>query len=376
MHSGRDKTMENIKEKDLARRGINELVAYVPGKPIEEVKREYGLTEIIKLASNENPLGTSPKAVAAMKQAIDDVYMYPEGSSMDLRQKVAAHFGIDDDMVIIGNGADNILLLIAQALVDEGDEVITGDPSFSVYESVTRIMGGNFIKVPLKDFTYDLPAIAERITDKTKLIFICNPNNPTGSMVTEEETARFMEIVPRDCVVAFDEAYAEYVQDQHYPDTMKYVHEKRNVILVRTFSKIFGLAGTRIGYAMGPKHLVDLLRKVTAAFAVNRVAQAGALAALEDREFIEKVLTVNEQGKQYLYQEFSKLGMPYTPTHTNFIFVNLGMDSQVVFKKLLAQGIVIRPGGMWNLPNYARITLGTLEQNEKLIAALKEIINK
>ncbi|ATW27804.1 histidinol-phosphate transaminase [Candidatus Formimonas warabiya] len=368
--------MENIKEKDLARRGINELVAYVPGKPIEEVKREYGLTEIIKLASNENPLGTSPKAVAAMKQAIDDVYMYPEGSSMDLRQKVAAHFGIDDDMVIIGNGADNILLLIAQALVDEGDEVITGDPSFSVYESVTRIMGGNFIKVPLKDFTYDLPAIAERITDKTKLIFICNPNNPTGSMVTEEETARFMEIVPRDCVVAFDEAYAEYVQDQHYPDTMKYVHEKRNVILVRTFSKIFGLAGTRIGYAMGPKHLVDLLRKVTAAFAVNRVAQAGALAALEDREFIEKVLTVNEQGKQYLYQEFSKLGMPYTPTHTNFIFVNLGMDSQVVFKKLLAQGIVIRPGGMWNLPNYARITLGTLEQNEKLIAALKEIINK
>lgn len=358
----------------LARRGIDELIAYVPGKPMEEVQKEYGLTEIIKLASNENPLGTSPKALEAMQQALSGTNLYPEGSSRKLRQKVADKFGIHESMVIFSNGADNILLLIAQGFINEGDEVIIGDPTFSVYETATKIMGGHIVKVPLKNLTYDLAAIAEKITDKTKLIFVCNPNNPTGTLVTEEQVARLMEKVPEHCAVVFDEAYAEFVGDKDYPQTIQYVHGQRNVLIVRTLSKIFGLAGVRVGYAMGPEHMIEVLRKVTEPFPVNRLAQAGGLAALDDQEFLHKVLEVTAQGKQYLYQEFSKLGLSYAPSHTNFIFVDLGMDSQVVFKKLLEQGIIIRPGNIWDLPTYARITVGTMEQNEKFIKALTEVI--
>jgi len=360
---------------NLARHGINDLIAYVPGKPVEEVKREYGLSEIIKLASNENPLGTSPKALEAMKQAINDCCLYPEGSSIMLRQKVAASFGINEDMVIFGNGADNILLMIAQSFINEGEEVIIGDPTFSVYETVTRIMGGKVVKVPLQGYTHDLPSITEKINEKTKIVFVCNPNNPTGTIVTEEQVERFMDLVPSRCVVVFDEAYAEFVNQQHYPQTIKYIQEQKNVLLVRTFSKIFGLAGVRVGYAVGPKHLIDILRKVVEPFPVNRLAQAGALAALDDTEFVHKVLEVNQKGREYLYEQFSQLDMPYCPSQTNFIFVNLGMDSQYVFKKLLEKGIVIRPGNIWSLPDFARITIGTMEQNEKLIAALTEIKN-
>lgn len=368
--------MDKMVGTKLVRKGINELIAYVPGKPMEEVQKEYGLTEIIKLASNENPLGTSPKALEAMHQALGETNLYPEGSSRKLRQKVAANFEIDENMVIFSNGADNILLLIAQGFISEGDEVIIGDPTFSVYESVTKIMGGKLIMVPLQNSTYDLAAIAQQITDKTKLIFICNPNNPTGTIVTEEEVARFMDVVPTDCVVVFDEAYAEFAGDKNFPQTIKYVNAQRNVLIVRTLSKIFGLAGARVGYAIGPEHLIDILRKVVEPFPVNKLGQAGGLAALGDTEFFNQVLDVTNQGKEYLYQEFSKLGMAYAPSNTNFIFVDLGMDGQVVFKKLLEKGIIIRPGNIWNLPTSARITIGTMEQNEKFIKALKEVVNK
>lgn len=360
----------------LARKGIDELIAYIPGKPMEEVQQEYGLTEIIKMASNENPVGTSPKAIEAMIQALRDTNLYPEGSSRKLRQRVAANFGIDENMVIFSNGADNILALIGQGFIDEGDEVIIGDPTFSVYETVTKIMGGKIIKVPLKEFTYDLTAIAQKITNKTKLIFICNPNNPTGTIVTEEETARFMELVPEHCVVVFDEAYAEFVGDKSYPQTIKYVKAQRNVLIVRTLSKLYGLAGIRVGYAIGPEQLMDILRKVVEPFPVNRLAQAGGLAALDDTEFLQKVVSLTEQGRQYLYQEFTKMGMAYALSNTNFILVNLGLDAQTVFKELLKKGIIIRPGNIWGLSTYARITIGTMEQNEKLIKALNEIVSR
>ncbi|ATW27490.1 histidinol-phosphate transaminase [Candidatus Formimonas warabiya] len=365
--------MKRIEKKALARRGIDGLAAYVPGKPVEEAIREYGLKEMIRLASNENPLGTSPKALEAMKQALDDAYLYPEGSSTELRRKVAATFGIEADMVIFGNGADNILLMIAQAFIDEDDEVIVGDPTFSVYETVTRIMGGRVVKVPLRDFTYDLSAIVRKITPQTKLIFVCNPNNPTGSLVTEKEVAQFMDQVPAHCVVVFDEAYAEFVQERNYPQTIRYIHHQKNVLMVRTLSKIFGLAGVRIGYALGPQKLINVLCKVAEPFPVNRVAQAGGLAALDDGEFVKRVLEVNEEGKHYLYEQFSQLGMSYVPSHTNFVFVHLGMDGKLAFQKLWEKGIVIRPGDIWNLPEFSRITIGTAEQNEKLVKALAMI---
>jgi len=365
--------MEEMKGTKLARRGINDLIEYIPGKPVEEVKKEYGLTQIIKLASNENPLGTSPKAIEAMKRAVEDAYIYPEGSSRSLRQRIASTYKIDEDMVILSNGADNILTIISHAFLNDGEEVIMGDPSFSVYETVTKIMGGVVIKVALTDFTYDLPSIAGRISDKTKLIFICNPNNPTGTIVTQEQVERFMESIPSHCIVIFDEAYAEFADKNSYPQTIKYVFDQRNVIIVRTFSKLYGLAGIRVGYAIAPKSLISTLRKVVEPFPVNRIAQAGALAAYDDADFIEKVLKVNEKGKKYLFAQLPQLGMTCVPTAANFILVNLGMDSKFVFQRLLEQGVVIRPGGIWGLPEYARITIGTQEDNEKLINALKNI---
>ncbi|MCR6544097.1 histidinol-phosphate transaminase [Dehalobacterium formicoaceticum] len=368
--------MENKAEINLARKGIEKLIAYVPGKPVEEVAREYGITEIVKLASNENPLGTSPKALAAMQQILPSVYMYPEGSSPALRERIAANYGIESDMVIFGNGADNILLLIAQAFINEGDEVIIGDPTFSVYETTTRIMGGRVLKVPLKNFTYDLAGIKGKISEKTKIIYICNPNNPTGTIVYQDEVAEFMASVPENCIVVFDEAYAEFAQKTNFPQTIQLVKEQRNVLIVRTFSKVYGLAGVRVGYAVGPKHLLGVLNKVVEPFPVNKVAQAGALGALEDQEFLDEVMRVTEVGKKYLYQEFTKMKMTYAPTFTNFVLVDFKRDAEVITKKLLERGIIIRPGQIWQLPTCARITIGTMAQNEKLIAALKEIIKE
>lgn len=358
---------------NLARYQLEQVPLDLPGKPMEMIQEEMGLKEVFSLAANENCLGTSPKALKAMKQAVDNSFKYPDRGSLLLRQKVASMLEIDDDMVLFANGADNIITLISLAFVNEGDEVIVGDPSFFVYDTVTQIMGGKLVKVPLRNFTYDLPGIVERITEKTKVVIVCNPNNPTGTIVTEEQVADFMEKVPPRCVVIFDQAYEEFVDEKRYPQTVKYIHENRNVLLVRTFSKLYGLAGARVGYAAGPKHLIEILRKVVEYFPVNRLAQAGALAALDDGEFVEKVLEVNKQGKKYLYQEFSKLDMTYIPSHTNFIFVNLGMDSQMVAKKLLEQGIFIASGYTWNLPEFARITIGKPETNKKLIQELKKL---
>ncbi|MGI6678376.1 MAG: histidinol-phosphate transaminase [Dehalobacterium sp.] len=368
--------MGNNKEINLARKGIEELIAYVPGKPVEEVAREYGISEIIKLASNENPLGTSPKAVAAMQQVINSVYMYPEGSSPALRERIAENYGIEKDMVIFGNGADNILLLIAQAFINEGDEVIIGDPTFSVYETTTKIMGGRVIKVPLKNFTYDLAGIKGKITEKTKIIYICNPNNPTGTIVYQDEIAQFMSAVPENCLVVFDEAYAEFAQKGNFPQTIQFVKDQRNVLIVRTFSKVYGLAGVRVGYAVGPRHLLQILNKVVEPFPVNKFAQAGALGALEDQEFLNEVLQVTEEGKKYLYQELTKMRMTYAPSFTNFVFVDLKRDAQEITQKLIERGIIIRPGHIWGLPTCARITIGTMSQNKKLIESLREIVKE
>jgi histidinol-phosphate aminotransferase len=359
----------------LTRNGIDDLKEYIPGKAIEEVQREYNFDEIIKLASNENPFGPSPKAIESIIRVVNSANLYPEGSSSLLCQKIAGKLDIDEDMIVFGNGADNVLGLIAQATVNEGDEVVMGDPTFAAYETRSRIMGGIPVKVPLKNFTYDLQAVAEKITTKTKLVFVCNPNNPTGTIVTGEEVAGFMNAIPPECIVVFDEAYAEFVDTDAYPQTIKYIHDQRNVIMVRTFSKLFGLAGLRVGYAVGPRRLIGILRKVVEPFPVNRLAQAGALAALDDHEFLTRVLAENKRGKEFLYEKLSELKMSCVPSDTNFIFVDLGMDGQFVFKKLLEQGIIVRPGDLWNCPQFARITIGTPDQNEKLIEALKKIQN-
>ncbi len=351
------------------------MVAYVPGKPIEEVQKEYGLTHIAKMASNENPLGTSPKAIEAMRAETEKVFMYPEGSSAELRAKLAARFGVDQDMLIVTNGADHLLTMLAQAFVNQGDECIIPAPSFAAYVTNTIIMGGVCVMTELKDFTIDLDAMAKKLSPKTKLVYICNPNNPTGTIIGKKAFDDFLAKVPEQAIVIMDEAYAEFVSDPEYPQTLDYIKAGKNVILTRTFSKLYGLAGTRVGYGIAPKHLMDILRKVALPFPVNRLAQAGALAAMDDDDFVAKTIKNNNEGRDYLCKEFAAMGMEYYPSHTNFIFVNIHMDSKMVFQKLLELGVVVRPGHLWGYPEFLRVSFGTMEENQRFIKGLKELKN-
>jgi histidinol-phosphate aminotransferase len=343
--------------KYLVRKGILELRPYIPGKPIEEVKRELGLNEVVKLASNETSIGPSPLAIEAVKNEIENINLYPESSSRLLREKLAHKLKVDKEMIIVGNGEDDIIDLIGMAFINEADEVITGEITFPAYETVAKIMGGKLILVKLKDFCFDLEKIARRINEKTKVIFICNPNNPTGTIVTREEMTSFIEKVPKDVIIVFDEAYYDYVGDKNYPNSVSYALEGRNVIVLRTFSKIAGIAGVRIGYG------------------IARLAQVAALASLDDEEHYKKVLKANQEGKKYLYKEIKELGLFYLPTEANFIFIDLKEDSEVIFEKLLKKGIIIRPGKTWGCPNFIRVTIGTAYENERFIQAIKEVLN-
>ncbi|MEG1548417.1 MAG: histidinol-phosphate transaminase [Clostridia bacterium] len=356
--------------KDFARDGIMAMSPYIPGKPVEEVQKEYGLSDIIKMASNENPLKTSPKAVEAMKAELEKSYMYPEGSSPAVREALSEALGIDKHNILVGNGGDNVIAMICEAFVNEGEEVIVGDPSFKTYELATTIIGGKLVRVPLKNMTMDLDAMLAAVTERTKLIFLCNPNNPTGTIVRRSEVDVFMKRVPDHCIVVFDEAYFEYVSDKDYPNGLDYVKRGDNVMVIRTFSKVYGLAGNRIGYGIAPDHLMDVFSRVMPAFPANRIAQAGAVAALHDKEFLHTVLTTNAQGRSYLCAEFDKLAMPYAESHSNFIFVDVGMPVSEAYPKLLSRGIIVRPGTPWGYPTWFRITIGTMDENRKLIAEL------
>ncbi len=353
------------------RNGILDLKAYIPGKPVEEVQEDLGLTEIIKMASNEMPIGPSPKAIAAAEKELRNINLYPEGPCTHLIREMSKKLNIKEDMITFSNGADNCIVLIASAFINEGDEIVMGDPSFFPYQTVTKIMGGIPVFVKLKNHTHDLDAMLKEIGSKTKLVFVCNPNNPTGTIVRKDELDNFVSQLPDHTILVLDEAYFEFACDKDYPDGLDYIKKGYNVISLRTFSKIYGIAGLRIGYALGCSEFIAALNRVREPFPVSRVAQAAALAALEDEEYKEEVLAKNEEEKAYLYDEFNKMGLPYAPSQTNFIFVNLHKDCQLFFQALLQKGIIIRPGHQWNCQTFARITIGTKEQNKKFIQALK-----
>lgn len=358
----------------LVRKGILDLKPYIPGKPIEDVQRELGLTEIVKLASNETSIGPSPLAVAAVQREVPTINLYPEGTSRLLREKLAKKFNIGDDYFIIGNGADNLISLTGMAFINNGDEVITGEVTFQAYETITKIMGGEYIPVKLKNYYFDLEAIVACITPKTKMIYFCNPNNPTGTMVKKDAVEKMMETVPDDVIVVFDEAYCDYVDDKGYPDSLPYVLEGRNVIILRTFSKIAGIAGIRVGYGIARPEIIGYLRRVVDPFTTNRLGQAAALASLDDTAHYQQVLVANREGKKYLYQELDKLHLSYLPTETNFIFIDLKRDSQSFFEQCLRKGVIVRPGKIYGCPTFIRVTIGTRSENEKFIQALTEII--
>jgi len=362
-----------VKIEKLARKGILELVSYIPGKSIEEVQEEFGAKKWVKLASNENLLGPSPKALTAIRKEVPNIHMYPEGPCTLLRQALAQRFSMPEARVVISNGADNLILMIACAFVDEGDEVVMADPTFPVYTNVTQIMGGKPVKVRVKDFTHDLDGMLKKVNRKTKLVFICNPNNPTGTIITHDALDDFLARLPDHVIVILDEAYADFVEHPHYPNGLEYV-DGHPVIVLRTFSKVYGLAGLRIGYALGGEQLIHCLYQVRDPFPVHRLAQVAAAAALKDIDHAVKSIQLVYEGRRYLYKELDRMGLTYVPSEANFVLIDFGKGIREVFEALLREGIIIRPGQMWGFPTMGRVTLGRMEDNRRFIKALKKIL--
>jgi len=366
---------EKLKIERLARKGILKITSYIPGKSIEEVEKEYGRKRWVKLASNENLLGPSPKALAAIRREISHSHFYPEGPCSLLKKALAKKFSLPEACVDISNGADNLILMIANAFVNEGDEVVMADPTFPVYTNTTQIMGGRPVKVRLKNDTHDLKGMLSRVNRRTKLIFICNPNNPTGTIVSQQSFDQFLTGLPDRVIVILDEAYGDFVEDPSSPDGLNYIR-KGKVILLRTFSKLYGLAGLRIGYALGREDLIHCLDQVRDPFPVNRLAQVAGVAALEDERHARQSIQMVCEGRRYLYRELGQLGIPHVPSQANFVFIDFKRDSQKVFQLLLREGIIIRPGRVWGYPTFARVTVGRMEDNRRFIKALKKIYKR
>ncbi len=349
---------------------IQSLSPYVPGKPIDELQRELGLTRVIKLASNENPLGPSPKAVAALGGGNDTLHRYPDGSAYRLRQAIADRWKVTGEQVILGNGSDEILGLLARTFLAPGDEAVMADQTFVIYKMEVTAAHGKPVEVPLVNWTHDLDAMAQAITPRTRLLFICNPNNPTGTMVQAEAVSRLMAKVPQDVIVVFDEAYFEYVRDPHFPDTIAYVKEARNAIVLRTFSKIYGLAGLRIGYGISTPEINNFLNRVRPPFNANSLAQRAALAALGDDEHVAKSRAINAAGMEQVGNGLRALGATPIPSEANFLYFDVKRDGRQVFESLLREGIIVRhiEGTM------LRVTIGQPDENTAFLQALKKVL--
>lgn len=358
---------------ELIRREIRNIELYEPGTPIEEVERELGI-KIVKMASNENPLGPSPYAMAAIEKGISKINLYPDGGASILKSRLAQHLGVEEANVIVGNGSDEIIRMITETFLNEGEEVIFAEPGFIIYRLATVVMKGKCVSIPLKNYVHDLEAMLRAVNERTKLIFIANPNNPTGTMVGKAQVASFMKRIPSNVVIIFDEAYYEYVERSDFPETISYIKEGKNVITLRTFSKVYGLAGLRIGCAIAKEEFIIALNRVRQPFNVNSLAQIAARAALEDKEHVRESCRINSEGKKFLYQELAKRKLTYIPSQTNFILIDVGKDASEVSHKLLREGIIVRPMKMYNLPNFIRVTIGKMEENQKFIAALDKAI--
>lgn len=354
---------------------IVDLPVYQPGKPVEDVKRELGLTEVIKLASNENPFGCSPKAKEAMAREFENISIYPDGAAVELTAALAKYHGVNADQIIFGAGSDEIILMIARAFLVPGDETVMADQTFPQYKHNAQIENAVIFEVPLKDGTHDLVAMRERVTNKTKIIWVCNPNNPTGTIVNTEELERFLSDVPHNVLIVLDEAYCEYIDDPAYPDGVKLLQKYPNVILLRTFSKIYGLASLRIGYGIGRPEVIRSINQVREPFNTSRFAQAAALASLNDESFLTECRRANKEGLEYLNAEFVQMGLQAFPAYGNFIMVDVQRPAQQVFDALLRRGIIVRAGHK-GYPTHIRITVGSQEQNRKVIAALTAVLQE
>ena len=353
---------------------IFKIKPYVPGKPIDEVRRELGLKSVIKLASNENPYPPSPKALAAMAKAAREVNRYPDGGCFLLRRTLAKKLNVDDDQLIFGNGSDEIIVLAVKAFAAKGDDVIIAKPSFLVYEIAATLSGARLHQVPLKDFHYDLEAMKAKINARTKIIFIGNPDNPAGTYISQRQVEAFLRCVPKSTLVFFDEAYFEYVQAKDYPDTLALMKKFPNVMTTRTFSKMYGLAGLRVGYGIASREIIDILNRLREPFNVNSMAQAAAVAVLGDEAYYRHIAKDVSEQRQYLYRSLDSMDVAYELSFTNFILVNVGGDSSQVANALLKKGVIIRDMAVWGLKGYIRVSIGSASENKRFIKTLGEIL--
>jgi len=351
---------------------IRTLAPYPPGKPIEELEREYGVVGSIKLASNENPLGPSPKAVAALRAALGNLHRYPDGECFYLKRAVARRLGISPDALIFGNGSNEIIELAVRTFMRRGDEAVMADQAFVIYRLVVQAAGGLSRLVPLRQFTHDLEAIVDAITPATRIVFLANPNNPTGTIFHRREWEEFLAAVPSHVLVVMDEAYFEFVEDPEYPDSLLAHGKERTLLTLRTFSKIYGLAGLRLGFGVTRPELVEMMNRVRQPFNVSSLAQVAALAALDDDEHVENTRRCNRDGMAFLRAQCDRLGLVHIPSWANFLMVRVG-NGKRVYEALLREGVIVRPMMVYGFPEHVRVTVGTAEENARFVAAMEHI---
>ena len=358
----------------LAKTGVQGLHPYQPGKPIEELQRELGLTNIVKLASNENPLGVSPRVKQLLANSLNELTRYPDGAGYELKKALSTHLAVSPGQITLGNGSNDVLDLIGQCFLDETVSAVYSEHAFIVYPIMIQINGARAVKVPAVRWGHDLDAMAEAIEEDTRVIFIANPNNPTGTWLEHEEVRSFMKKVPQSVIVVLDEAYAEYIHHTDYANGLVLLKEFPNLIVTRTFSKAYGLAGLRVGYSISSPEIADIINRVREPFNVNTLAQLAAIEVLEDSDYLARSITVNDDGRKQLLYGFQKLGVDYIPSQGNFISFDTGTDAVEIYQKLLAKGIIVRPIVPYGLPQHLRVSIGLESENAAFLKALEQVL--
>lgn len=365
-----------METKALIRKSVLTVNPYVPGKPIEETKRQLGLKEVIKLASNENALGASPKAVNAIKKALSGINRYPDAQGFYLKKRLAKFLGLSPEYFVLGNGSDELIDVIIKTFMEPDENIVTSQGTFLEYEIIAQVNDRKVKKAPLRYFKYDLGAMLKLVDKKTKLVFIANPNNPTGTYVTKYEVEEFLNALPESVVVVFDEAYSTFIDVDDYPDSLGYLKKKKKIIILRTFSKAYGLAGLRLGYAIALPELAGYLERIRQPFNVNLLAQVAGIAALEDKDFLKKSRRMTLEGKDLIYRELSRMGLGYVLSTANFVLVDVGRDSREVFKSMLKFGVIVREMSQYGLLNFIRVTVGTQKENARFLRVLNKVLRE
>jgi len=358
-----------------ARSALAALEPYIPGRSAEEVTERFHITTVTKLGSNENPLGLSPRVRDALIRSLDRIHHYPDGDCTRLRRRLADRLGLTPAHLCCANGVDNVLTCVGLAYLDPGERCVLGAPTYTAYRSLARLLGAVPVEIPLRDWRYDVPATAEAARG-AKAVIVCNPNNPTGTILRHEELEGLVDRIPQDVLIVLDEAYAEWADDPGFPDAVALLRRHPNLVVLRTFSKIYGLAGLRVGYAIAAPEIVGALNQVREPFPVDRLAQVAAEAVLDDEPYVRAAFENNQKGKAFLAAAFAELGLRSLPSQANFILVDLARPAAEVADRLLERGVIIRPGPIWRLPTWARVTIGTPEDNARLIAALSAVLGK